>query len=146
MNLNTLKPAPGSKPAGKRLGRGIGSGRGKTCGKGHKGQKARAGGYHKVGFEGGQMPIQRRIPKSGFRSRKALLREEIRLSDLNKIDSDVAVIDLAALLAGGLIRNTTKFVKLIAFGDIGRAVTIRGLPITAGARKAIEAAGGKIEE
>jgi large subunit ribosomal protein L15 len=146
MDLNTLKPAPGSKPAGKRLGRGIGSGKGKTCGKGHKGQKARAGGYHKVGFEGGQMPIQRRIPKSGFRSRKALVREEIRLSDLNKINSDVAVIDLAALLAGGLIRNTTKFVKLIAFGDITRAVTIRGLPITAGARKAVEAAGGKIEE
>jgi large subunit ribosomal protein L15 len=146
MNLNTLKPAPGSKPAGKRLGRGIGSGRGKTCGKGHKGQKARAGGYHKVGFEGGQMPIQRRIPKSGFRSRKALVREEIRLSDLNKVNSDVAVIDLAALLTANLIRNTTKFVKVIAFGDIGRAVTISGIPVTAGARKAIEAAGGKIEE
>jgi large subunit ribosomal protein L15 len=143
MYLNTLKPAPGSKPAGKRLGRGIGSGRGKTCGKGHKGQKARAGGYHKVGFEGGQMPLQRRIPKSGFRSRKSLVREEIRLSDLNSIDA--AIIDLTTLMSTGLIKNSTKFVKLIAFGKIERAVTVRGLPITAGARKAIEAAGGTVE-
>src|SRR5471030_3184873 len=95
MYLNTLKPAPGSKTPAKRLGRGIGSGKGKTCGKGHKGQKARAGGYHKVGFEGGQMPIQRRLPKSGFRSRKALVREEIRLSDLNKIEA--TVIDFTTL-------------------------------------------------
>jgi large subunit ribosomal protein L15 len=146
MYLNTIRPAPGAKTPGKRLGRGIGSGKGKTCGKGHKGQKARAGGYHKVGFEGGQMPIQRRIPKSGFRSRKALLREEIRLSDLNKVDAAVAVIDLTALLAANLVRNTTKFIKVISFGKIERAVTLRGLPITAGARKAIEAAGGKVEE
>jgi large subunit ribosomal protein L15 len=146
MHLNTIKPAPGAKTPGKRLGRGIGSGKGKTCGKGHKGQKARAGGYHKVGFEGGQMPIQRRIPKSGFRSRKALVREEIRLSDLNKMDASVAVIDLEALLTANLIRNTTKFVKVILFGKIERAITLRGMPITAGARKAIEEAGGQVEE
>jgi large subunit ribosomal protein L15 len=145
MYLNTLKPAPGSKTKAKRLGRGIGSGKGKTCGKGHKGQKARAGGYHKVGFEGGQMPLQRRIPKSGFNSRKALVREELRLSDLNKIDAGVSVVDLTALLAAGLIRHSTKFVKVIAFGTIQRAITIRGLPVTAGVRKAIEAAGGTIE-
>jgi large subunit ribosomal protein L15 len=143
MYLNTLKPAPGSKPQGKRLGRGIGSGRGKTCGKGHKGQHARAGGYHKVGFEGGQMPLQRRIPKSGFNSRKALAREEIRLSDLNKIDA--TVIDMTTLHAKGLVRSDTKFVKLILSGKIERAVTVRGLPVTAGARKAIEAAGGTVE-
>src|SRR5476651_952102 len=122
MYLNTLQPAPGSKTPAKRVGRGIGSGKGKTCGKGHKGQKARSGGYHKVGFEGGQMPLQRRIPKSGFRSRKALVREEIRLSDLNKIDASLNVIDLATLLRTGLIRNTTKYVKLIAFGKIERAL------------------------
>jgi large subunit ribosomal protein L15 len=143
MYLNTLKPAAGSKTPAKRLGRGIGSGKGKTCGKGHKGQKARAGGYHKVGFEGGQMPIQRRIPKSGFRSRKALVREEIRLCDLNKIEA--TMIDFTTLNTTGLIKNSTKFVKLIAFGAINRAVTVRGLPITAGARKAIEAAGGTVE-
>src|ERR1700733_6576574 len=96
MNLNTIKPALGAKKTAKRLGRGIGSGKGKTCGRGHKGQKARAGGFHKVGFEGGQMPLQRRMPKSGFRSQKALAREEIRLSDLNKIDVDT-IIDIAAL-------------------------------------------------
>jgi large subunit ribosomal protein L15 len=143
MYLNTLKPAPGSKTPAKRLGRGIGSGKGKTCGRGHKGQKARAGGYHKVGFEGGQMPLQRRIPKSGFRSRKSLAREEIRLSDLNTIDA--TIIDLTTLMSTGLIKNSTKFVKLIAFGKIERAVTVRGLPATAGARKAIEAAGGTVE-
>jgi large subunit ribosomal protein L15 len=143
MHLNTLKPAKGSKTPAKRLGRGIGSGKGKTCGKGHKGQKARAGGYHKVGFEGGQMPLQRRIPKSGFNSRKALAREEIRLSDLNKIDA--AIIDMTTLHSLGLIRNDTKFVKLILCGKIERAVTVRGLPISAGARKAIEAAGGTVE-
>ena len=146
MFLNTIKPAPGAKTPGKRLGRGIGSGKGKTRGKGHKGQHARAGGYHKVGFEGGQMPIQRRIPKSGFRSRKALLREEIRLSDLNQVDASVTVIDRAALLAANLIRNTTKYVKIISFGKIERSVSLRGLSITSGARKAVEEAGGKVEE
>jgi large subunit ribosomal protein L15 len=143
MYLNTLKPAPGSKTPAKRLGRGIGSGKGKTCGKGHKGQKARAGGYHKVGFEGGQMPLQRRIPKSGFRSRKALVREEIRLSDLNLIDA--TVIDFTTLSVMGLIKHSTKYVKLISFGKIERAITVRGLPTTVGARKAIEAAGGTVE-
>jgi large subunit ribosomal protein L15 len=143
MHLNTLKPAKGSKTPAKRLGRGIGSGKGKTCGKGHKGQKARAGGYHKVGFEGGQMPLQRRIPKSGFNSRKALAREEIRLSALNSIDAPI--IDMTTLHSLGLIRNDTKFVKLILSGKIERAVTVRGLPISAGARKAIEAAGGTVE-
>src|SRR5436853_5426409 len=111
MYLNTLQPAPGSKTPAKRLGRGIGSGKGKTCGKGHKGQKARAGGYHKVGFEGGQMPMQRRIPKSGFRSRQALYRKEIYLSDLNKLQTDI--IDLAALIAGGIVNHSTKDVKII---------------------------------
>jgi large subunit ribosomal protein L15 len=143
MHLNTLKPAPGSKKAGKRLGRGIGSGKGKTCGKGHKGQHARSGGYHKVGFEGGQMPLQRRIPKSGFRSRKSLVREEIRLSDLNSIEE--TVIDFSTLMTTGIIKNSTKFVKLILSGKIKRAVTVRGLPATAGARKAIEEAGGTVE-
>jgi large subunit ribosomal protein L15 len=143
MYLNTLKPAPGSKTPAKRLGRGIGSGKGKTCGKGHKGQKARSGGYHKVGFEGGQMPLQRRIPKSGFRSRKALVREEIRLSDLNKITD--TLIDFTTLNVTGLIKNSTKYAKIILFGKIERAITVRGLLTTVGARKAIEAAGGTVE-
>lgn len=144
MQLNTLHPAPGSKTKSKRLGRGIGSGKGKTCGRGHKGQRARAGGYHKVGFEGGQMPLQRRIPKSGFRSRQSLVREEIYLSDLNGIEAKT--IDLAALAEAGLIRFDTKDVKIIASGEIKRAITLRGISVTAGARKAIEAAKGKIED
>ena len=143
MHLNTLHPAPGSKTKSKRLGRGIGSGKGKTCGRGHKGQRARAGGYHKVGFEGGQMPLQRRIPKSGFRSRQALRRDEVYLSDLNGIEADI--IDLSVLKSAGLIRLDTKDVKIISSGEINRVVTIRGLSVTAGARKAIEAAKGKIE-
>ena len=143
MHLNTLRPAPGSKTPPKRLGRGIASGKGKTCGKGHKGQKARSGGYHKVGFEGGQMPLQRRLPKCGFRSRKALAREEIRLSDLNSIEE--TSIDFLTLMTKGLIKNTTKFVKVIAFGEVNRSITLRGIPVTAGARKAIEAAGGTVE-
>ena len=142
MYLNTLKPAPGSKPVGKRLGRGIGSGKGKTCGKGHKGQKARAGGFHKIGFEGGQMPLQRRIPKSGFRSRKALFRQEVRLSDLNKIEAQE--IDLITLKSAGLVRKNTKFVKIIAAGELTRALTVRGILVTEGAKQAIEAAGGKV--
>lgn len=144
MHLNTLHPAPGSKQKSKRLGRGIGSGKGKTCGRGHKGQKARAGGYHKVGFEGGQMPIQRRIPKSGFCSRQSLVREEIYLSDLNKIAGDS--VDLSVLIASGIVRSSTKDVKLIASGELTRAITVRGITVSAGARKAIEAAKGKIEE
>jgi large subunit ribosomal protein L15 len=143
MHLNTIQPAPGSKTKSKRLGRGIGSGKGKTCGRGHKGQRARAGGYHKVGFEGGQMPIQRRIPKSGFNSRAALLREEVYLADLNAIEGDT--VDLASLKKSGIIRNNTKDVKIILFGEIKRALTVRGILISAGARKAIEAAKGKVE-
>ena len=127
MQLNTLHPAPGSKTKSKRLGRGIGSGKGKTCGRGHKGQRARAGGYHKVGFEGGQMPLQRRIPKSGFRSRQALHRDQIYLSDINAMDADV--IDLSVLKSEGLVRFDTKDVKIILSGEINRAVTLRGLSI-----------------
>jgi len=144
MHLNTLQPAPGSKKVSKRLGRGIGSGKGKTCGRGHKGQRARAGGYHKVGFEGGQMPMQRRIPKSGFRSQQALLREEVYTSELNNLDGDV--VDLVTLVKSGVVRANTKDVKIIVSGELNRAVTIRGIPVSAGARKAIEAANGKVEE
>ncbi|HSW93552.1 MAG TPA: 50S ribosomal protein L15 [Gammaproteobacteria bacterium] len=143
MNLNTLKPAPGSKTPAKRLGRGMGSGKGKTCGRGHKGQRARAGGFHKVGFEGGQMPLQRRIPKSGFRSKKALMCEEVRLSDLNKVASET--VDLDALKSADLIRVNTKYVKIISAGNLDKKVIIRGVSVTSGARKAIEALGGKVE-
>jgi large subunit ribosomal protein L15 len=143
MQLNTLHPAPGSKTKSKRLGRGIGSGKGKTCGRGHKGQRARAGGYHKVGFEGGQMPIQRRIPKSGFRSRMAAHRKEVYLSDLNALEAET--IDFAVLIENGLVRFNTLDVKIIGKGELNRAITVRGLSVTAGARKAIEAAKGKVE-
>jgi len=143
MRLNTLHPAPGSKKPGKRLGRGIGSGKGKTCGRGHKGQRARAGGYHKVGFEGGQMPLQRRTPKSGFRSQRALLREEVYLSELNRIEG--GMVDLHTLKQAGLLKANTKYVKIIASGEIHRAVTVRGVLVSAGARKAITAAKGKVE-
>ena len=142
MKLNTLSPAPGSKTVAKRLGRGIGSGKGKTAGKGHKGQKARAGGYHKVGFEGGQMPMSRRLPKFGFISLKALAKKEIRLGDLDKLDEKE--IDFATLLAQGLISSNIKFAKIILAGEINRPITVKGIDITAGARKAIEAAGGKL--
>lgn len=143
MELNTIKPAPGAKKVGKRLGRGIGSGKGKTCGKGHKGQKARAGGFHKVGFEGGQMPLQRRFPKSGFRSRSALLREEVRLSDLQKMTSDV--VSTETLKDAGMIRKSTLYVKIIASGKLEKAIKIKGIPVTAGARTIIEQLGGTIE-
>ena len=144
MRLNELKPDAGSKHAAKRLGRGIGSGLGKTGGRGHKGQKSRAGGFHKVGFEGGQMPLQRRLPKVGFRSRTARYREEIRLGELNAIDGDV--VDLAALLKAGLLKQSTTSAKIIVSGTLERAVTVRGLGVTKGARVAIEAAGGKVED
>lgn len=144
MQLNTLHPAMGSKKKSKRLGRGIGSGKGKTCARGHKGQRARAGGYHKVGFEGGQMPLQRRIPKSGFRSQSALYRQEVYLSDLNQVESEV--VDLSTLLVSGIINANTKDVKIIASGKLTKSITIRGIAVTAGARKAIEKAKGKIEE
>lgn len=143
MYLNTLHPAPGSKTPAKRLGRGIGSGKGKTCGRGHKGQKARAGGFHKVGFEGGQMPLQRRIPKSGFRSQKALSHQEIRLSDLNKVIGDV--VDLISLKEAGLIRANTKTVKIMLAGKINKSLTIKNIPVSKGAKAAIEEQGGKVE-
>lgn len=143
MYLNTLQPAPGSKTPAKRLGRGIGSGKGKTCGRGHKGQRARAGGFHKVGFEGGQMPLQRRIPKSGFRSAKALQREEVRLSTLNA--SALETVSIETMKETGILRSDTKFAKIILSGEITRAIIIKGIPTSAGARKAIEAAGGKVE-
>jgi large subunit ribosomal protein L15 len=143
MHLNTVHPAPGSKTKAKRLGRGIGSGKGKTCGRGHKGQRARAGGYHKVGFEGGQMPMQRRIPKSGFKSLAALKRDEVYLSDLNKLTDEV--IDLACLIKNGLVRADVKEVKIIGSGEIKRAITVKGLLVTAGAKATIEIAKGKVE-
>jgi len=142
MNLNSLKPAVGAKTKAKRLGRGIGSGKGKTCGKGHKGQKARAGGYHKVGFEGGQMPLQRRLPKFGFRSRTARFTAEVRLGELSSISGDI--INLQELFDANIVSKSIKKVKIIASGKIDRAVTIQGLSITQGARKAIESAGGKV--
>jgi large subunit ribosomal protein L15 len=143
MRLNDLKPAAGSKSARKRVGRGIGSGLGKTAGRGHKGQKARAGGFHKVGFEGGQMPLQRRLPKVGFRSRKARRVDEIRLGELGRLEGDV--VSLESLRAVGLIDRAVRQVKLIKSGSIERAVTVRGVGVTAGARAAIEAAGGSVE-
>jgi large subunit ribosomal protein L15 len=143
LSLNMLKPALGSKKPRMRVGRGIGSGKGKTSGKGHKGQKARAGGYHKVGFEGGQMPLQRRIPKSGFRSKQALFRKEIRLSDLAKVKADI--VDLEALKSAGLITSSIKKVKIILAGTIEKSVIVKGILVTKGAAKAIETAGGKIE-
>ena len=144
MHLNTLSPASGSKPAAKRVGRGIGSGLGKTCGRGHKGQKSRTGGSVKPGFEGGQMPLQRRVPKYGFTSRKSLVTSEVRLSELNTLTDEL--IDLDALKKNNVIRNDKLFVKIVLSGDITRAVTVRGLRVTKGAKLAIENAGGKVEE
>lgn len=144
MNLNNLKPAKGAKKAAVRVGRGIGSGSGKTCGRGHKGQKARSGGLPKLGFEGGQMPLQRRVPKFGFTSRKSLRREQLRVSDLLNVSADV--IDLAALREAGVIRANTKHVKVFASGEITKAVTLKGIKVTAGARTLIESQGGKVEE
>ena len=143
MRLNTLSPAEGSKKAPKRVGRGIGSGMGKTCGRGHKGQKSRSGGSVKPGFEGGQMPLQRRLPKFGFTSRTARYVTEIRLNELAKIESDV--IDLAALKAADIIKQEIKTAKVILSGEITKSVTIKGLKVTKGAQAAIEAAGGKVE-
>ncbi|MBI1425094.1 MAG: 50S ribosomal protein L15 [Gammaproteobacteria bacterium] len=144
MYLNSLKPAEGAKTAAKRVGRGIGSGLGKTGGRGHKGQKARAGGYHKVGFEGGQMPMQRRLPKVGFNSRMGLTTAEVRLHELSKVTADV--IDVKALQDANLISRKIKRVKVMAAGKIDKPVTLKGIKVTQGARAAIEAAGGKIEE
>ena len=144
MRLNTLKPAEGSKHSAKRVGRGIGSGLGKTCGRGHKGQKARSGGFHKVGFEGGQMPLQRRLPKVGFSSRIGRVTAEIRLDECAKVEGDI--VDLLSLKKANLINQNIKRAKVFLSGKIDRAVTIQGLGVTKGARAAIEAAGGKVEE
>lgn len=144
MRLNTIKPKEGSKPAAKRLGRGIGSGLGKTGGRGHKGQKSRAGGFHKVGFEGGQMPLQRRLPKLGFSSRLAEVTTEVRLNELAKVEADV--IDLAALKSANLVGKNIKRAKIICSGKVEKPVTVKGLGVTKGARAAIEAAGGKVVE
>ncbi len=144
MRLNTLKPQTGSKPAAKRVGRGIGCGSGKTCGRGHKGQKSRKGGYHKVGFEGGQMPLQRRLPKVGFNSRLSVVTAEIRLQELARVDADV--VDMDALLAANLISKNIKRAKIIDSGKIEKAVSVKGLGMTKGARAAIKAAGGKVLE
>lgn len=144
MRLNDIKPHPDSKSDRKRVGRGIGSGLGKTAGRGHKGQKSRSGGFHKVGFEGGQMPLQRRLPKVGFRSFLARVTAEVRLNELERVQADV--IDINALQAANLISKSTKRAKVIASGEIKKAVTLKGIRVTKGARVAIEAAGGKIEE
>jgi len=146
MQLNTIKPADGSKKAAKRVGRGIGSGSGKTCGRGHKGQKSRSGGFHKVGFEGGQMPLQRRLPKRGFVSLAKVRGEtaEVRLSEINNLPVDT--IDLLVLKQANIISGSALSVKVFMSGEITRAVTLQGLLVTKGARAAIEAAGGKISE
>ncbi|BFM08932.1 50S ribosomal protein L15 [Halioxenophilus aromaticivorans] len=144
MRLNTLSPAPGRVSAKKRVGRGIGSGVGKTAGRGHKGLKARSGGSVKPGFEGGQMPLQKRLPKFGFSSRVGRVTAEIRTSELNKLAGEVA--DIAALQDAGLINASIKRAKIFLSGDVTKAVTVKGLAVTKGAKAAIEAAGGKVEE
>jgi large subunit ribosomal protein L15 len=144
MRLNDLKPAAGSKPVAKRVGRGIGSGLGKTAGRGHKGQHARAGGFHKVGFEGGQMPIQRRLPKVGFTTKIARTTAEIRLHELAKVEG--AVVDLAGLKKANIVPRDIQRAKVILSGELSKAVTVRGLAVTKGARAAIENAGGKVED
>jgi large subunit ribosomal protein L15 len=143
MRLNTLKPAPGSRRARLRVGRGASAGQGKTCGRGTKGQRARKGGYHKVGFEGGQMPLQRRMPKVGFRSDMKRTRAEVRLGELGKVDGPV--VDLESLLKAGVVPAGTERAKVVLSGEIKKAVTLKGVAVTKGARAAIEAAGGKIE-
>ena len=142
MELNTIKPGEGSKRPRRRVGRGIGSGLGKTAGRGHKGQKSRAGGYHKVGFEGGQMPLQRRLPKRGFKSASLKYNAEVTLSDLDRLD--ITEIDVLALKKSGLVREIAKVVKVIKSGDLKRAVKLTGVGATAGAKAAIEAAGGSL--
>lgn len=143
MQLNTMKPAVGAKTKRVRVGRGIGSGIGKTCGKGHKGQKARAGGYHKTGFEGGQMPLQRRLPKFGFVSRHAVLSDEIRLHELNSLPA--GVVSLETLKTANLIAKTIKFAKVFGAGKLDKAFSLKGIKVTKAARVAIEMAGGTVE-
>lgn len=142
MELNSIKPADGAKRARRRVGRGIGSGLGKTAGRGHKGQKSRAGGYHKVGFEGGQMPLQRRLPKRGFKSASLKFNAEVTLSDLQRLD--VAEVDVLTLKKAGLVREIVKVVKVIKSGELTKAVKLTGVGATAGAKAAIEAAGGTL--
>jgi large subunit ribosomal protein L15 len=142
MQLNTIQPAAGAKHAARRVGRGIGSGLGKTAGRGHKGQKSRSGGYHKVGFEGGQMPLQRRLPKRGFKSHLLKFNAEISLAVLNQLD--LAEVDLLALKSAGLVPEIAKVVKVIKSGEISRAVKLNGIGATAAAKAAIEAAGGSL--
>jgi large subunit ribosomal protein L15 len=144
MRLNHLAPAKGAKHAKKRVGRGIGSGHGKTAGRGHKGQRSRAGGFHKVGFEGGQMPLQRRLPKRGFTSMTAHLTAEVRLDELARLPSDQ--IDLASLKAAKLVKQRQLRAKVIGSGPVERKFTLKGIRTSKGARAAIEAAGGSIEE
>ena len=143
MQLNSLKPANGSRKSGKRVGRGIGSGLGKTGGRGHKGQKSRSGGFHKVGFEGGQMPLQRRLPKVGFTSRSAKYSAEVRLDELQKLSDDT--VTLQTLIDADVVPAFTKKAKVILSVEISRAVTLQGVNATKGAKAAIEAAGGKVE-
>ncbi|MBH9579664.1 50S ribosomal protein L15 [Inhella proteolytica] len=142
MELNTIKPAAGAKHAKRRVGRGIGSGLGKTAGRGHKGQKSRAGGFHKVGFEGGQMPLQRRLPKRGFKSAALKFAAEVTLADLQRIGADE--IDLVVLKAAGLVGELAKNVKVIKSGELSRKLMLKGIGATAGAKAAIEAAGGQV--
>ncbi|MBN2691035.1 MAG: 50S ribosomal protein L15 [Burkholderiaceae bacterium] len=144
MQLNTIKPANGAKHAKRRVGRGIGSGLGKTAGRGHKGQKSRSGGFHKVGFEGGQMPLQRRLPKRGFKSPIARYSAQVTLSDLNRMQEDE--IDMLTLKAHGLVPDLSRTVKVIASGAISRAIKLQGILATKGARSAIEAAGGSVAD
>lgn len=144
MYLNTIKPAEGSKKVRKRVGRGIGSTLGKTCGRGHKGQKSRSGGFHKVGFEGGQMPLQRRLPKVGFTARKSKFTSEVRLNEIAKLS--LAVVTLDNLIKSNIVPAFTKVVKVIKSGEITSAVTLKGLKVTVGAKALIEAAGGTIED
>ena len=143
MYLNTIQPSLGSRKKSKRVGRGIGCTLGKTCGRGHKGQKSRSGGFHKVGFEGGQMPLQRRLPKVGFKSQISKYSAEVRLSELNALASDV--IDLKALIDANIVPIFTKKAKVIQSGLVIKAVNLKGIKVTVGARKSIEAAGGKVE-
>ena len=142
MELNSIKPAAGSKKSRRRVGRGIGSGLGKTAGRGHKGQKSRAGGFHKVGFEGGQMPLQRRLPKRGFKSAALKFRDEVTLTDLERLGAEE--VDLLTLKAAGLVGELIKVVKVIKAGELSRKVSLKGVGATAGAKAAIEAAGGSV--
>jgi large subunit ribosomal protein L15 len=144
MELNSIKPASGAKHAKRRVGRGIGCGLGKTCGRGHKGQKSRAGGYHKVGFEGGQMPLQRRLPKRGFKSQSLKYNAEVTLSELQALGA--AEVDVLALKAAGLVPQMAKVVKVIKSGELSAKVVLKGIGATAGAKAAIEAAGGSLAE